>query len=73
MGWNSVVFTRETKITAGFDAQPRFYFVHGYAVKCVNPEDVFCECQYGTAITAGIMREHLLTQEILSANATLVY
>ena len=59
MGWNSVTFLREAPIAEGLDAAPRFYFVHGYAVRCANPADILCTCEYGTAITAGILQEHI--------------
>ncbi len=59
MGWNTVKFLQHTILTSGLEDAPRFYFVHGYAVCCRQPEDILCTCEYGGEIVAGIIKDHI--------------
>jgi glutamine amidotransferase len=59
MGWNTVTFVKDSAISLDMEESPRFYFVHGYAVRCFRHEDILCQCEYGEDITAGMMRENI--------------
>lgn len=47
MGWNRVLATRAAPLTDGLPAEPRFYFVHSYYVRCDDDADVLLTTQYG--------------------------
>ena len=52
MGWNNVVVSKLTELTADFNVDTRFYFVHSYYVDCYNSEDVLLTTKYGIDFTS---------------------
>jgi imidazole glycerol-phosphate synthase subunit HisH len=52
MGWNNVVASKLTELTADFNVDTRFYFVHSYYVDCYNSEDVLLTTKYGVDFTS---------------------
>lgn len=47
VGWNSVAPTPGNPIFAYTSAQPRYYFVHSYYMRCDNDYDIAATCTYG--------------------------
>ena len=47
MGWNTVEVKKSVELTADFNVETRFYFVHSYYVDCNNSSDVFLTTKYG--------------------------
>ena len=47
MGWNRVYPQRPSPLLDGLPAEPRFYFVHSFHVRCNNPNDVLLTSHYG--------------------------
>ena len=47
VGWNSVKPTLGNPIFSTASADPRFYFVHSYHMRCDNSNDVAASCTYG--------------------------
>jgi len=59
MGWNAVRPTRASPLTAGLEADARFYFVHSYAVQVEDPADCLLECRHGIRFAAAIHRDNI--------------
>lgn len=54
MGWNRVMPTQPSALAEDLPAEPRFYFVHSYFVRCNDPADVFLTTPYGAAFHSGV-------------------
>jgi glutamine amidotransferase len=59
MGWNSVSATDGSPLFAGFETDPRFYFVHSFHVVCKQPQNVSGTVSYGTTVTAAVRKNHI--------------
>ena len=59
MGWNLVHPARPSPLTEAFDDEPRFYFVHSYAVQVADPADSILKCDYGIRFDAAIQRGNI--------------
>jgi glutamine amidotransferase len=58
IGWNNIF----NCVTVGLlsDCENEMvYFVHSYAVKAENRDDVICETDYGVTFDSGIQKEHI--------------
>lgn len=61
MGWDVVKPMNGGKpLFEGFDAPPRFYFVHSYHVCCSKSEDVLGTSFYGYEFTAAVRRGNVM-------------
>ena len=47
MGWNYVNIKKETPLSEGLPAEPKYYFVHSYYIQANNPQDIFMTTNYG--------------------------
>lgn len=56
MGWNEVVPTGPSELTATLPPESRFYFVHSYYVVATDPRDAILRCEYGLPFHAAIQR-----------------
>jgi glutamine amidotransferase len=54
MGWNVVERTRPSALTAGFEGEVRFYFVHSYYVEADAAENVIMETGHGVRFASGV-------------------
>jgi len=59
MGWNTAHRVRDDELTAGFDSDPRFYFVHSYYVTCDDFYDVVLTARHGVEFHAAIHRDNI--------------
>lgn len=59
VGWNAVTPTRQSRLLAGFDSDPMFYFVHSYHLNLENGSDEAGVCCYGPAFTAVVERDNI--------------
>jgi glutamine amidotransferase len=59
MGWNTVIPSADTFLSAQMPADARFYFVHSYHVRCDNPADVALVVPYGGAVVAAAVSENV--------------
>ena len=59
MGWNNVHLLKTSQLTANFNDETRFYFVHSYYVKADNREDVLTTTHYGTDFDSIIQHENI--------------
>jgi len=46
MGWNTLRFTRESKLFAGIEPESAVYFVHGYYARPAQKSDIIAEAEY---------------------------
>ncbi|MFH6937385.1 imidazole glycerol phosphate synthase subunit HisH [Flavobacterium sp. FlaQc-30] len=60
MGWNEVTSVKDSKLTLGFDVDPRFYFVHSYHMVCDNANDALFQTTYGYPFVSGVERDNIL-------------
>lgn len=59
MGWNLVTASNPSPLTAHFEEETRFYFVHSYYVQVDDPADSMLKCTYGLTFDAGIMHGNI--------------
>jgi imidazole glycerol-phosphate synthase subunit HisH len=64
MGWNAVTKEREHPVLAGIrPANLAFYFVHSFAMRCRDENDVVGRSQYGQPITAIVARDNIVATQ----------
>lgn len=56
MGWSPVRVERATPLTAGFDGDTRFYFVHSFHVCPADAADVILVTEHGDRFVSGVHR-----------------
>ncbi len=59
MGWNIVKVVKESPLLLGLTNESRFYFVHGYAVRCHHREDILSTCDYGGEVVAIVQKDNI--------------
>lgn len=61
MGWNNITKLREHPILANMrETNLAFYFVHSFAMRCKNEDDVVGCASYGQEVTAIVARENIV-------------
>jgi imidazole glycerol-phosphate synthase subunit HisH len=60
MGWNGIAMRQPTAILEDMYADPRFYFVHSFYVRCRNETDVIATARYGSDFDAVIGRDNIV-------------
>lgn len=63
VGWNDIQFLQESPLFAGLPANPDFYFVHSYAMKCDGSEIVDATCDYGGTVTAAVRKNNIFATQ----------
>lgn len=59
MGWNTLIGMKPHPLLAGLGPAPEVYFVHAYALRAEEPEDVAAACDYGGSLAAAVARGNL--------------
>jgi imidazole glycerol-phosphate synthase subunit HisH len=59
MGWNFVKQNTPSKLTEGFTADHRFYFVHSYKVVCDHTTNSILKTNYGGDFDSAIQNENV--------------
>jgi glutamine amidotransferase len=60
MGWNLVdPISPEHPLTQDMDADTRFYFVHSYYMKPIDPSDLLLHTHYGFNFASGVARGNI--------------
>ena len=60
MGWNTVIHATPSKLTKDLPMEPRFYFVHSYAVHVRKPENSILKTSYGYEFDSAIQKENIM-------------
>jgi len=60
MGWNTVKVQKESMLFKKDEADPRFYFVHSYAVQCNDSEDILTTTKYGYEFVSGFEKDNII-------------
>ena len=63
IGWNDVTRERQSSILDGVDDLCDFYFVHGFHVKCHDPELPLLTCDYGCSVTAAVLKNNIFATQ----------
>jgi glutamine amidotransferase len=59
MGWNDVVVRDDHPLFAGFEPEPRFYFLHSYYFDCKQPEHSVARARYGRDFDCVVSNGHI--------------
>jgi glutamine amidotransferase len=59
IGWNEVSFKRESPLLKDIPSGNDFYFVHSYAVRCTNKDDVLAQTPYCGNFTSIIEHDNV--------------
>jgi imidazole glycerol-phosphate synthase subunit HisH len=59
MGWNDVKPVPGHPLFAGFEPQPRFYFLHSYYFECEQPQHVAAKAHYGLDFDCMVSNGHI--------------
>ena len=59
IGWNSLDFTKESRLFKGVCDGAYVYFVHSYYLKAQNDDDVAARCRYNVCFDAAIEHENV--------------
>jgi len=60
MGWEFVIPVKESKLWTGMYANPRFYFVHSYYIKCNQPSDTLITTNYSHDFVSGFEKDNII-------------
>lgn len=63
IGWNELVFKKESPIIKGLGEHPYFYFVNSYHALPANPEDLLAVADYDGEFTAMIQHENIYASQ----------
>jgi glutamine amidotransferase len=59
MGWNTLVDMAPHPLLADLGPTPEVYFVHSYALRAEEPDDVAAWCDYGGRFTAAVAKGNM--------------
>jgi len=59
IGWNSLIFEKDSPLTRGIQDGSYTYFVHGYHCVPENDDDVIARSEYGEKFTAVVGRDNI--------------
>ena len=60
MGWSEVVFNSHSPLLKDMYPDPRFYFVHSYHFKALNPDNVIAHTKYGYDFVSAIGKDNIV-------------
>ena len=60
MGWNNVEVKKSMDLTADFNPETRFYFVHSYYVDCTNSSDALLVTKYGVDFVSAFQVDNII-------------
>lgn len=59
MGWNDLAVNPSSLLFAGFEAHPRFYFLHSYFFECEDVSHVAASAHYGIDFACAVSCGHI--------------
>jgi len=63
IGWNSVTYRKESPLFKGLPAEPDFYFVHSYFMRCREESVLEASCDYGGVVTAAVRKDNIFASQ----------
>lgn len=60
MGWNSLMFRKDSSIIDDLMPEDFVYFVHSYYADCTNRDDVLFQTEYGIIFDSAFQHENIL-------------
>jgi glutamine amidotransferase len=60
MGWNEVLWQKESPIINSLSEKPRYYFVHSYFVECNHQDDVLGTTHYGQEFVSAFQHDNII-------------
>ena len=63
VGWNQLTIHREHDLLRGVPIQTDFYFVHSYAMKVANENELIASCDYASGVTAIVGRDNIFATQ----------
>jgi glutamine amidotransferase len=63
IGWNSVRYRKESPLFRGLPAEPDFYFVHSYVMRCHEESVLEASCEYGGIVTAAVRKGNIFASQ----------
>ena len=60
MGWNKVIFSRDSSFFSSLQNEGYFYFVHSYHVLCQEKSNIAATCNYGYNFTCAVESDGIL-------------
>lgn len=59
MGWNNIEISKDNKLLAKLEKEPRFYFLHSYYFECENDDDIIATADYGEKFTCVVNHKNI--------------
>ncbi|WP_455716550.1 imidazole glycerol phosphate synthase subunit HisH [Anaerosporobacter sp.] len=59
IGWNSLLFTKDSKLFKGLEQDSYVYFVHSYYLRAENKEDVAATTEYSTTLDVAVEADNV--------------
>ena len=63
VGWNQLTIHREHDLLRGVPIQTDFYFVHSYAMKVANENELIASCDYASGVAAIVGRDNIFATQ----------
>ena len=61
MGWNTIKVEKSSKFFSNdISLEPRFYFVHSYAVECYDKKDILTTTKYGYEFVSSFEKDNIV-------------
>jgi len=59
MGWNTVQFRPDARLSKGLEQEARFYFVHSYHVVCEHDSSIAGETVHGYQFSSAVQQDNI--------------
>jgi len=59
VGWNTMIFKKESILLKNIDPSQRFYFTHSYHLHCNDPADIVAVTHYGYDFVSAVEHENV--------------
>lgn len=59
IGWNSLHFTKDSRLFKGLDQDSYVYFVHSYYLRAANAQDVAATTEYSTTLDVAVEKDNV--------------
>lgn len=63
VGWNEIIYRKDSPLFTGLPECPDFYFVHSYFMKCKDSRDVDATVEYGGTYTAAVRKGNIFATQ----------